>query len=115
MYHTVTVSLVTRGPKGLSKLLLNLCFITKHMPPSIKMAHFVVAPILPLCDPTVLSKALQAYPFLYKENSPAFENTPMKGCLLKIREHRQVVNSCRNFLKGQTQSMGGIALKAVRT
>ena len=54
---------------------------------------------MPVYDPTILVKAPEAHPSLYKENSPAFENTPMHSCPLKIKEHEQVTNSYRKKFK----------------
>lgn len=47
----------------------------------------------------MLDRVLQAYPYLYKENSPAFEKQ-MNRYTLKIKEHEQVIGCCKkNFFK----------------
>lgn len=70
------------------------------------MEHIIGPPVLLVCDPLSL----------YKENySPAFEHKSTERYPFKTKQHEQVINSCRKFLKGQTQSRGSIALHTVRT
>lgn len=118
-YSIPAFSYYQRALQDLAKYYTNLVLLPNiyFHTVSIKMVHTVATfphPILPACEPTVLDKAPQAHPSLYKEYSAVFEKTSMEKCPLKIRGYEQVTNSCRKILKGQPQSKGSIGLK-IRT